>query len=142
MWSMALPGFGQYLNGKYFKGTVLLILEFLIHVQANFNEAIILSFRGDISLAIQQTDYPWLMFYPCVYFFAMWDAFKDAGGGKDRYSFLPFMFGAYFVTVGVIYSSTLTILGVVWGPVWLPMLFVLPGVVIGLVIRFSCKWIL
>jgi hypothetical protein len=82
-----------------------LILEFLIHVQANFNEAIILSFRGDISLAIQQTDYPWFMFYPYLYSFAMWDAFKDARGGKDRYSFLPFMFGAYFVTIGVIYSS-------------------------------------
>jgi hypothetical protein len=34
--SIALPGFGQYLNGKYVKGTVLLILEFLGHVQANF----------------------------------------------------------------------------------------------------------
>ncbi|WP_404825501.1 hypothetical protein [Priestia endophytica] len=100
MWSIALPGFGQY-----FKGTVLFILEFLIHVQANFNEVIILSFRGDISLAIQQTDYPWFMFYPYLYSFAMWDAFKDARGGKDRYSFLPFMFGAYFVTIGVIYSS-------------------------------------
>ena len=38
MWSIALPGFGQYLNGKYFKGTILLILEFLINVQANFNQ--------------------------------------------------------------------------------------------------------
>jgi hypothetical protein len=72
MWSIALPGFGQY-----FKGTVLFILEFLIHVQANFNEVIILSFRGDISLAIQQTDYPWFMFYPYLYSFAMWDAFKE-----------------------------------------------------------------
>jgi hypothetical protein len=105
MWSSTLPGFGQYLNDKYFKGTVLFIIEFLIHIQANFNEVIILSFRGDILLAIQQMDYPWLMFYPCLYSFAIWGAFKDARGGKDRYSFLPFMFGAYFVTVGVMYPS-------------------------------------
>jgi hypothetical protein len=102
MWSIALPGFSQYLNGKYFKGTVLFILEFLIHVQANFNEVIILSFRGDISLAIQQTDYPWFMFYPYLYSFAMWDAFKDARGGKDRYSFLPFMFGAFSCPLSIL----------------------------------------
>jgi TM2 domain-containing membrane protein YozV len=67
LWSVALPGFGQFLNGRYFKGTILLILEFLINVQANFNEVIILSFQGDIQKAIEQTDYGWLMFIPaCI----------------------------------------------------------------------------
>ena len=106
MWSIALPGFGQYLNRKYFKGTVLLILEFLINVQANFNQVILLSFHGEISVAIKHTDYQWLMFYPCLYFFSMWDAVNDAGGGKDPYSFLPYVFAASFVTVGLIFSST------------------------------------
>lgn len=135
LWSIALPGFGQFLNGKYFKGTVLLILEFLVNIQANFNEAIILSFQGDIQKALDQTDYSWLMFYPCLYFFAMWDAWKDAGGGKGKYSFLPFVFAAYFVTTGLILSQKLTLFGVLFGPVWLPMLFVIPGIVIGLTIR-------
>jgi hypothetical protein len=138
LWSIALPGFGQFLNGKLVKGIVLVILEFLINVQANFNEAIISSFQGNISLSIQQLDFQWLMFYPCLYFFAMWDAWKDAGGGKDRYSFLPFVFSAYFVTVGLIYSSKLKIFGVLLGPIWLPMLSVIPGVIVGLLI----KWIL
>jgi TM2 domain-containing membrane protein YozV len=80
LWSIALPGFGQFLNGKLFKGTVLLILEFLINVQGNFNEVIISSFHGEIEKAIGQADYQWLMFYPCLYFYAMWDAWKDAGG--------------------------------------------------------------
>ena len=96
MWSIALPGFGQYLNGKYFKGTVLLILEFLINVQANFNQVILLSFHGEIGDAIKHVDYQWLMFYPCLYFFSMWDAVKDAGGGKDPYSFLPYVFCCVF----------------------------------------------
>lgn len=135
MWSIALPGFGQYLNGKYFKGTVFLILEFLINVQANFNQIILLSFHGEIGNAIKHADYQWLMFYPCVYFFSMWDAVKDAGGGKNSYSFLPYVFTAFFVTVGLIFSSKLTIFGVLLGPVWLPMLFVFPGVIIGLIIR-------
>ena len=135
MWSIALPGFGQYLNKKYFKGTVFLILEFLINVQANFNHVILLSFHGEIGNAIKYTDYQWLMFYPCIYFFAMWDAVKDAGGGKDPYSFLPYVFSAFFVTVGLIISSNVTIFGVLFGPVWLPMLFVFPGVLVGFIFK-------
>ena len=135
LWSIGFPGFGQYLNGKFFKGTVFLILEFLINVQSNFNQVIISSFHGGIEKAIEQADYQWLMFYPCLYFFAMWDAFKDAGGGKEKYAFLPFVFSAYFVTVGCIYSSKLTIFGVLFGPVWLPMLFVIPGISVGLIIK-------
>ena len=135
MWSIALPGFGQYLNGKYFKGTILLLLEFLINVQANFNQAILLSFHGEIGDAIKHTNYQWLMFYPCLYFFSMWDAVKDAGGGKDLYFFLPYVFAAFFVTVGLIFSSNVTIFGVLLGPVWLPMLFIFPGIIIGFIIR-------
>jgi hypothetical protein len=76
LWSIALPGFGQILNGKLIKGILIIFLEILINVQANFNEVIILSFHGEIVSAIEQTNYRWLMFYPCLYFFAMWDAFK------------------------------------------------------------------
>jgi hypothetical protein len=139
MWSIALPGFGQYLNGKYFKGTVLLILEFLINVQANFNQVILLSFHGEIGDAIKHAEYQWLMFYPCLYFFSMWDAVKDAGGGKDPYSFLPYVFAAFFVTVGLIFSSNLMIFGVLLGPVWLPILFVFPGIIIGFITREIIK---
>ncbi|MED3561302.1 hypothetical protein BIV60_05765 [Bacillus sp. MUM 116] len=134
-WSIALPGFGQLLNGKYLKGLLFVLLEFLINVQANFNKIIMLSFHGQIAEAINEANYQWLMFYPCLYFFAMWDAWKDAGGGKDRFSFMPFVFSAYFVTVGCMYSSTFKLFGVLWGPVWLPILCVIPGVFIGIILR-------
>lgn len=135
-WSIALPGFGQILNGKFLKGFLFIALEFLVNVQSNFNEVILLSFHGEIEKAIQQTNYGWLMFYPCLYFFAMWDAYKDAGGGKKPYSFLPFVFSAYFVTVGTIYSSKITLFGVLLGPIWLPILSVIPGIGVG----FTLKW--
>ncbi|KAB7706977.1 hypothetical protein F9802_08095 [Bacillus aerolatus] len=134
-WSIALPGFGQLLNGKYFKGFVFIALEFLVNIQAHFNEVIISSFHGDIEQAIIQADFQWLMFYPCLYFFAMWDAFKDAGGGKKPYSFLPFVFAAYFVTVGTIFSSKITLFGVLLGPIWLPMLSVIPGLIVGFTLK-------
>lgn len=138
-WSIALPGFGQLLNGKYIKGSIFILLEFLINVKANFNEVIISSFHGDIETAINQADFQWLMFYPCLYFFAMWDAYKDGGGGRERYSFLPFVFAAYFVTVGTIYSATFTLFGIKLGPIWLPIISVIPGLVIGFLLKRIIK---
>jgi uncharacterized membrane protein len=140
LWSIALPGFGQLLNQKYIKGITFIILEILVNVQANFNTVIILSFHGQIHKAIEQTNYQYLMFYPCLYFFAIWDAFRDAGGGKKPFAFLPFVTSAYMVTVGLIYSNTLRIFGVLLGPVWLPMAFTIPGVLVGLIARKALNY--
>lgn len=135
LWSIALPGFGQFLTGKYLKGIVIIALEFIINVQGNFNKVIIYSFQGDIEVAIEQANYQWLMFYPCLYFFAMWDAYKDAGGGKTPFEFLPFVFSGYFVTFGLVVSPVFNMMGILFGPVWLPMLFVIPGITVGIIIK-------
>jgi len=135
LWSIALPGFGQLLNGKLIKGLLLIILEFLINIKANLNAIIILSFQGEITQSIAQTNYAWLMFYPCVYLFAIWDAYKDAGGGKEPFSYLPFVFSAYFGTIGVIYSSIFSIQGIMLGPVWLSIIFLLVGASFGSVVK-------
>lgn len=135
LWSIALPGFGQLLNRKFLKGILFIVLEFVINEQSHFNKLILFSFNGDIEKAIRHTEYQWLMFYPCVYFFAMWDAYKDAGGGKEPYSFLPFVFSAYFVTVGLVFSSKVKLFGILLGTVWFPMLCVVPGVLIGILLK-------
>jgi hypothetical protein len=135
LWGIALPGFGQLLNGKYLKGIVLIALELLINAGARLNLIIISSFQGQIETAIRQVDYQWLMFYPCVYMFSIWDAFKDAGGGQSRYASLPFVFSALIGAVGIIYSSTLRLFGVLFGPVWLPMLFAFLGLGAGFMLK-------
>jgi TM2 domain-containing membrane protein YozV len=141
LWSLALPGFGQILNGKNMKGVLFIALEFLINVQANFNVVILLSFHGDIQGAVEQTNYQWLMFYPCLYLFAAWDAYRDTGGEKSPYSFLPFVMAAYFVTVGLIYSPSFRIMGILMGPVWLPMLCCFIGIAVGLLVQSLLrKW--
>ncbi|RYG73117.1 hypothetical protein EU245_07810 [Lentibacillus lipolyticus] len=138
LWSIALPGFGQLLNERYLKGFILVFLEIIINVLGNFNELIILSFHGDIQEAVQRTNYQWLMFYPCLYFFAMWDAYREAEGESKPYAFVPFVFAAYFVTVGLIFSPNFTIFGYLIGPVWLPII-ALP---IGLTIGGWIRWLL
>ncbi|MGD6943960.1 hypothetical protein ACQCT6_18245 [Cytobacillus gottheilii] len=135
LWSIAFPGFGQLLNGKYLKGFLFILLEFIINVQSNFNQIIFFSFNGEINKAIEYTDYQWLMFYPCIYFFSMWDAYKDAGGAKEQYSYLPFVVPAFFVTIGLMYAERVRLFGVCLGTVWFPMLCAIPGVVIGLLLR-------
>lgn len=135
VWSIALPGFGQLLNGKYLKGVLLVSLEFIINIKGNINVIIVHSFLGEMGKAIDQTDFLWVMFYPCIYLFAIWDAYRDAGGSVHRYLHFPFVIAAYFGTLGVIYSVRLTVYGYLIGPVFLPIICMGIGFVIGLIIR-------
>ncbi|MDZ5470506.1 hypothetical protein SM124_01970 [Bacillus sp. 31A1R] len=136
LWSIALPGFSQLLMGQFLKGISLVTLEFLINVFSRFNLAIMNSFQGNIQEAIAVLDFQWLMFYPCLYMFAMWDAYRSAMPENEELSFLPFVFGAYFITVGLMYSTQLKIFGVLFGPVFLPMLSIIPGLMVGFIIRY------
>ncbi|MCA0148884.1 hypothetical protein LCD52_08710 [Rossellomorea vietnamensis] len=135
LWSIALPGFPQLLVGLWFKGTLFVLLEIMINIQSNFNLGIMYSFLGETHKAAEILDYQWLMFYPCLYMFAMWDAYKIADGQKEQYSFLPFVMSAYTVTVGLMYSPKVYLFGKFIGPIFLPMLFVIPGVLLGLLMR-------
>ncbi|KPL61352.1 hypothetical protein [Rossellomorea vietnamensis] len=135
LWSIALPGFPQLLVGLWFKGTLFVLLEIIINIQSNFNLGIMYSFLGETHKAAEIIDYQWLMFYPCLYMFAMWDAYKIAGAQKENYSFLPFVMSAYMVTVGLMYSPKVYLFGKFIGPIFLPILFVIPGVLLGLLIR-------
>ncbi|MFD1953030.1 hypothetical protein ACFSL6_02265 [Paenibacillus thailandensis] len=133
LWSIAFPGFGQLLNAKYIKGILLIVLEFYINMKANLNLVIISSYHGDIRTAIEQTNYQWLMFYPCVYMFGIWDAYKDAGGGAKPHAVLPFAFGAFFGTVGVIFSRDFL------GGMWLGLLGIGVGVLTGTGLRIMLR---
>ena len=136
LWSIALPGFSQLLSGQIFKGTLFVLLEFVINMYSNFNSAIMYSFLGEIDQAIQVINFQWLMFYPCLYMFAMWDSYRSAMPENEELSFLPFVFGTYFVTVGLMYSTRIKLFGILIGPVFLPMLSLIPGLMIGFLIRW------
>lgn len=136
LWSIALPGFAQLINHQYVKGILFIGLEFLINVMGNLNTIIVLSFNLKIEEAIAQTNYLWLMFYPCLYFYAIWDAYKNAGGGEKAFAYLPLAFSAYFVTVGVIFFTKLHHFGTLIGPLWLPILSTPIGLAAGGLIRW------
>ncbi len=136
LWNIAFPGFSQVLMGQYIKGILFVALEVMINAKSHFNMAIMLSFLGEIDRAAEVLNYQWLMFYPCVYMFSMWDGYRTAMPEEEKYTFLPFVFGAYFVTVGLMLSPKVTILKLHPGPVFLPMMFLIPGLLIGFVLKF------
>jgi len=88
---------------------------------------------------VTQTGYLWRMFYPCLYFFTMWDADRDAGGGEKSYAYMPFVFSAYFVTLGLIFSPGFRLFGVLIGPMWLPILFLPLGLIVGFLIQYILR---
>ncbi|MFZ5988274.1 MAG: hypothetical protein ACOYWZ_14270 [Bacillota bacterium] len=135
LWSIALPGFGQILNGSLLKGIFFILLEFIINLRSNLNTAIIYSFHGNIEEAVSQTNFRWLMFYPCIYMYAAWDAYKYAKGDCIPFSFLPFVLAAYISTIGVIYSPQFKISGILLGPVWLPIICLIAGALAGTMVR-------
>jgi len=135
LWSIAFPGFGQLLNKKYLKAFIFIILEVIINVKGNINDVIVRSFLLDMEQAIGQANYSWLMFYPCIYLFAIWDAYKDTGGSQFLYKYIPFVLSAYFGTLGVIYSSRFSINDFLLGPVFLPIIAIILVYFVGELLR-------
>lgn len=135
LWNIALPGFSQILSGQVIRGIFFVLAEMIINMYSNFNTIIMYSFLGEFDKAIHSANYQWLMFYPCFYMFSLWDAYRFAMPETEKGAYLPFAFGAYFVTVGLMISPKCKLFGVILGPVFLPMLFLIPGLLLGLIIR-------
>lgn len=135
LWSIAFPGFGQLLNGNVLKGLFFITIELVVNFLSNLNTAIIYSFNGDIVESISKTNYQWLMFYPCIYMYAIWDAYKNAKGENSPFAFLPFVVAAYLGTIGVVYSKSFNIYGILLGPIWLAIICLIAGVFIGRIIQ-------
>ncbi|MGX6445611.1 hypothetical protein ACWM35_20535 [Neobacillus sp. K501] len=84
LWSMLLPGFGQFYNKDYLVGVVLIAFEILVNLNSNLNLALVHSFHGDFTQAHDVIDYRWGMFYPSLYGFSIWQAFNAARANNDR----------------------------------------------------------
>ncbi|WP_335870221.1 hypothetical protein [Bacillus sp. 2205SS5-2] len=135
LWSIAFPGFPQLLLHQYVKGILFVLLEIIINMKSHFNSAIMLSFLGKTREAAEVVNYQWLLFYPCLYFFSMWDAYRNTLDNDEYHHYIPFAISAYFVTIGLMVSPQITIFEIFFGPIFLPIIFVIPGLFIGLFIR-------
>jgi TM2 domain-containing membrane protein YozV len=78
IWSMALPGFGQFYNGQILLGIILMILEVGVNIISKLNFSIIESFHGDFMKAHNLIKYDWGIYYPSIWAFSMWQAYNKA----------------------------------------------------------------
>lgn len=78
LWSVMMCGFGQYYNGQYIFGTVLLLCEVGANVLSRLNVSILHSFHGDYQMANDIINYQWGLFYPSIYGFSIWQAYNKA----------------------------------------------------------------
>ncbi|MFZ5613189.1 hypothetical protein P378_10155 [Desulforamulus profundi] len=44
---------------------------------ANMHNAIVATLKGHFNLAQVMVDYQWLLFFPSIYIFAIWDSYND-----------------------------------------------------------------
>lgn len=65
--SLMMAGFGQYYNGQYIFGTLILLIEFVTNGFAGLNMAIMHSFHGQTQTAHDIFNHQWGLFYPSVY---------------------------------------------------------------------------
>lgn len=77
-WSSLLPGFGHIYNMKGVKSIIILGWALAIINFSHVNDGIILTFTGNFLKAREIVDYQWLMFFPSIYIFSIWDSYNDA----------------------------------------------------------------
>ncbi|GIN74936.1 hypothetical protein J14TS2_54110 [Bacillus sp. J14TS2] len=78
LWSAMMAGFGQFYNGQYIFGLLILVCEFIANVQSNLNISILHSFHLDHQMAPEIVDFQWGLLYPPIYVFSMWQAYNKA----------------------------------------------------------------
>lgn len=76
-WSALLPGFGHMYNMKSVKGLIILGWFLAIINFSHVNDSIILTFTGKCLKAREIVNYQWLMFFPSIYIFSIWDSYND-----------------------------------------------------------------
>lgn len=76
-WAAMLGGAGHFHNMQLLKGTVLMGWYLVVAIKSGLNIALYHTLTGEFDLAKQVVDYEWLLFWPSVYLFNIWDAYHD-----------------------------------------------------------------
>lgn len=84
-WSIAFPGFGHLLLGKYSRGFLLVSWEFFINQYSKVNLAMVYSFNGHFELAKEVLNPRLLLLYIPVYLFCIWDSYRTCVDLNNEY---------------------------------------------------------
>ncbi|TWD99370.1 hypothetical protein FB550_1075 [Neobacillus bataviensis] len=79
-WSAVFIGIGHLYNHKLLNGFILLTWGFVAAIQTNLPYIIIYTLTGQFERINEVIDYRWFLFFPSIYFFAIYDAYSSAVG--------------------------------------------------------------
>ena len=77
-WSALFTGFGQIYNKKTLKAIILLVWTAAIINFSHVNDCIVFTLTGRFEQAHDVINYQWLLFFPSIYIYAIWDAYNDS----------------------------------------------------------------
>lgn len=76
-WSAIISGAGHFLNMQLIKGFVLMGWYLVISIKSGMSEAVFYTFVGQFEMARQVVDYQWLLFWPSIHMFNIYEAYSD-----------------------------------------------------------------
>lgn len=76
--SIFLGGAGHFYNNKPIKAVMLMGWHLAIWLNAGLNRALLATLQGDWQAAHSLIDYQWLLFWPSMHLFNIWNAWDDS----------------------------------------------------------------
>jgi len=77
IWSCAVSGFGQLYIDRGLKAVILMVWYLVVVLKSGLAMAAYHSILGEFSLASENLDFQWLLFWPSIYIFGIADAYAD-----------------------------------------------------------------
>src|SRR5699024_12333532 len=90
LWSIAFPGFGQFLNKKYFKAITFIVLEVIINLGGKVNTIIMESFLLNTKKSIEEANYLLIFLYLLIYFYVILYVFIVAVVNEFLFLYIPY----------------------------------------------------
>ncbi|AFQ44798.1 hypothetical protein [Desulfosporosinus meridiei] len=84
-WSLAFPGLGHIMIGKYLRGYFLFCWEITINYYAHINLALLYSFTGQFQMAKDILNIQWVLLYIPTYLFIVWDSYRSTVALNQQY---------------------------------------------------------
>ncbi|MFZ5824296.1 MAG: hypothetical protein ACOY94_08215 [Bacillota bacterium] len=76
-WSAVLGGAGHFHNMQLIKGAMLMGWYLVIVIKSSLSQAVVYTLLGQYDLAQQVVDYQWILFWPSIHLFNIWNAYVD-----------------------------------------------------------------
>ncbi len=84
-WAAALGGAGHFHNMQLVKGIMLMSWHLAIWLNSGMSKAVFYTLIGRTDLIAEVINYQWLLFWPSVHMFNVWNAWVDCIGLNNLY---------------------------------------------------------